>query len=196
VIRRLVTSGALGLVAALSLAAPSPVLAATYPPLGGVEVTVNTTSPVVGNLVTVTASGMAPASDVEISASPSTTAMGAVGHGVGRFGTAKTAPVVCSSSVMCTVTADSAGTATAAMRVMSVGPLVITIRGVDSSSKAVVRTVTIDVVAAPGSSSPSGLVRTGAGRTLQLVEVGVAFVLLGSVVALTVRRRREGMLAP
>ena len=184
---------AVGLMATGLLAVVGAAQAATYPPLGGPSVSVDTTSPVVGGIVAVTASGFAPTSDVDFTVSTGTSAMSAGSGGAGRTGTAVSTGTTCSRGAPCTVVANATGLASAQIKLTQAGPVTITVSGVDTANRPVTKTVSLVVRAAPidDSTRGSGLVDTGATRTAQLFGLGVALILLGALTYSARHRRRS-----
>lgn len=205
-LRRVLTGGLFGLLLA---AAAAPVASASaapgYPPDGDVTISVSATVVTVGSTVTVTGSGWAPNSSVDVSSALTSQGFAPLTGDLGSFRSANAVERLAAAAVG--VGTSAAGTFSTPLTLNQVGTVVITASGTSAAGAAASASATVQVVPAAdggddGSGSGSGSGSGGdAGGVGGLPDTGAslglpitlgAILVLGGAGLLTVVRRRKG----
>lgn len=202
-LRRVLTGGLFGLLLAAAAPVASAGAAPGYPPDGDVTISVSATVVTVGSTVTVTGSGWAPNSSVDVSSALTSQGFAPPTGDLGSFRSANAVERLAAAAVG--VGTSAAGTFSTPLTLNQVGTVVITASGTSAAGAAASASATVQVVPAAdggddgsGSGSGSGgdaggvggLPDTGASLGLP-ITLG-AILVLGGAGLLTVVRRRKG----
>lgn len=182
--------------ALLAVAMPAPAFAAAYPPGDGVEILIDTTSPQVGEEVSLTIAGLKPNSEarIEVTTGGQAAAETAGATGGGRLSASvrSAASGTCATGKVCTADADASGTLNTVVAITRSGATTVTVTGTDANDAAFTKTLSFSAVAPAGAAaSEPALTNTGAESVFPTIAVGALVIAVGAGLVLVVRRRRD-----